>query len=441
MRRNVWVVVVGCFVVSGFAVGCSSPGARNEVNADAGGDSHNIGIMANVVEAGVPGDGSDGNVDDRGAGGAPATGGSGAGGAFGVGGSNGGGGSTDGAGGSGAAGSGAGGSSAGGNGVGGITGLGGVGSGGSTAGIGGQAAVDGGFPDSPDGAVFDTDVGSLDADVAPDIAPDGEDGTGGNAEWFPDQNTNNSVELVTDPIGEDCGRAQPLFRRSVVNDVSMTGAPGFRLGTAYLLTDDVMFVVLGIPITNTGQDLQCLTGPNTIAWRSSGGQSLIDAPFLRILGSVGVPTGAAQYSSSCLGPGETGLIFSQGATSDDNGDPLDLFGLTNSLVLTLASGQPATRPLGSVVPTSASIDSGGLHVNIKNVGSSPASILVQRSSYYLVEDDLGLPVMLGIVGANPNPNGNLDPAQTGVINDVFAGADFGCGKHLRPFITFGVPSP
>lgn len=430
MRRNVWVVVVGCLVV-----GCSS-GSRQEPSPDASGDSKDVGIATVVLEAGGQSDATDGNVADRGTGDSPATGGSGAEDALGSGGSGGVGGSLGAVGGSGGQSMGG----AGGSGVGGAAGLGGVGSGGSTLGVGGQAGADGGYPDSPDGGGADSDAGSPDGDVPTDISPDGNDGNQ-NAKWFPDQNTNDSVELSTDPIGEDCGGVQPLLNREVIKHVSITGATGLQLGTAYLLTDGGIFAIIGIPITNTGASLQCLTGPNTIDWRSSGGQSLVTSPFLRILGSVGLPTGATQYSNSCLGIGETGLIYTQAPLSDDDGDPLDLFALTDSLALTLAPAQPATRPLASVIPISASIDSSGLHVSVKNVSSSSASILVQRSSYYLVEDDLGLPVMLNTLGANPIPNGNLDPDQVGVINDVSPGDDFGCGKHLRPFITFGVPSP
>lgn len=397
MRRIVWVVVAG------FLVGCnSSSGTKLEVNVDAG-DAHST---DGIAEAGVQPDGSDGGSENRGLGGASANGGSGAGGVggtgsagSGAGGAGSGAGGTDGLGGMGTGGASLG--DGGGTGSGGVRGLGGMGSGGSVTGSGGQADNDGSNPDSPDGDGSGGDAGWLDGDAPPDLSP--ESGGGGNTGgWLPtDETTNNSVELTSDPIGEDCRQSQPSLRRKAVPVTG--GTIGFRLGTAYLLNDGLFNVVVGIPVTNTGNTMRCLSGPSSVTFRSSNGDSLGFFP-VQVWGSVG-DTGGAQYASSCLGPGEAGLIFSAGVLPDPN-DPdcgdLDLFPLTASLALTLDPGVTASPPTASVVPFSAVLNGNGLTVSVRNIGTSAARIQPPLASHYLVTDDQGLPVMLSGLG-NPSP--------------------------------------
>src|SRR4029079_17839934 len=110
-------------------------------------------------------------------------------------------------------------------------------------------------------------------------------------------------------------------------------------------------------------------------------------------------TGAAQYSPSCLGPGETGVLYGIAVNGYD-----DVYTATHSLLVTLDAGTLATRPGALVVPLSYSADGDGLHVAIKNQGTAAGSILSGRKSFYLHLDEQGLPVKFGTLTDNPVPN-------------------------------------
>lgn len=440
-RRNVWVA--GWLVVAG----CSGSTKFQSTTPDAAPDSAtadepDLGQTADRLEAGSggasgtgAGDGAGGSLD----GGADGTG-SGAGGNAGSDGTSGvGGDAPGGAGTSGGSGGSAGAAGAGGSGVGGdagdsgaggieatggSAGAAGAGTGGSgSGGQAGSAAGEGGVPGGGTGGTAGQDggVGGMGGGSMP-------------SPWFPAQSTNNSVELRGAPFGTDCAKTNPTLRRKTVPVTGLSAS--FQLGDAYVLTQNGGLVAsIGIPVSNLSDQLLCF-GMGALDLKTQTGDSIVvPHPGLQLIGSVAT-TGAPQYSTSCLGRGETGVLTASAATEE--GD--DVYTPTRSLVVTLDAGTPATRPPASVVPLLYAADGDGLHVTIENQGTAAASILSGRKSFYLHLDDQGLPVKFGTLADNPVPNGNLTPNQDGSINDASATGLVGCGDRVRPFINFGVPS-
>jgi hypothetical protein len=268
-------------------------------------------------------------------------------------------------------------------------------------------------------------------------------GSGGRApvgSWPPAMTTNDATNLTGAKVGKCDGTAP---RRKKIPLVINGGSPDFGYGDMYLVEyppNPTIATLFGI-VTNLGSTMHCNISapPNGYDWFDGQGRSMNVTGTPTVVGSEG-DVGTSIYVQSCLGPGETGMMFG-GLGSDGPGS---LFDAVGSVSLALTYSGDGAVPAASVVPQRYTVSSGSTDsfvVFFKNVGTATALLPSLGGDgfpgIWVAFDDGGLPLSSGRFAENTMQAPGTYTLAPGEEGTGLAFSDFaGCATQLRVYVAF-----
>jgi hypothetical protein len=263
--------------------------------------------------------------------------------------------------------------------------------------------------------------------------------------WMPAMDTNDSSnDAVTLPVTGTslCGTGTTMRRKSIALAQAATdaGASDLVLGQAFLYANSAAEANLLATVTNTGNTMHCRIHavPNQYRWLDSQGTPAIVINGPTIVGSEG-DVGDTHLVSSCLAPGETGLIFDVQSPFP----PQDVWAVTASVEVALTYDGDGVAPAAVLVPQTFTFDGTNIALHFQNVGTGPAGFpsgLAQYTRYVLI-DGGGQPLFFGSLLESldspvPDVANSRDTGTARSLDRAWLSEFFGCAVAVRAWVAF-----